>query len=175
MQLIIMSQNFSTSTPLGIATPRPSVVALAIVRPSWPVNEASSPCLPSVTTVTEKRSPPLSSNLSALSGLAFAKIGFRFDKRTATARGSCSGGPVLRPKTVSYVAAKKVRRACSIRRRTVGVEDPSVVPVKMRDCTVREARTWCVRSRLMRVVLGARIGLEKIDWEASGSHCSHTS
>lgn len=32
------------------------------------------------------------------------------------------------------------------------------------------ARTWCVRSKGMRVVLEARRALEKREWAASGSH-----
>lgn len=74
--------------------------------------------------------------------------GLRFDKITATASGSCSGGPVERPKTVSYVLAKKSSRACRICRRIVGGVDPDSDsegesrPCRIRDWIEREASTW---------------------------------
>lgn len=171
MQWTAKSQNASTSTPRGIVTPCPST-GRATVLPNCPVTDISFPCWPLVITVTEKRSPSLSSNLRVSLGPAFAKGEFRFDKTTATANGSCSGGPLSSPKTVLLVAAKKFRRACKIRRRTDGGEDKLSVSVKIRACTAGVARTWWVRSRLMRVVLEARIGFEKIDSAASGSHWS---
>lgn len=39
---------------------------------------------------------------------------------------------MAKPKTFSYVAAKKVSRACKICRRTVGGAEGSLAPCKMR-------------------------------------------
>lgn len=56
-----------------------------------------------------------------------------------------------------------------MRRRVVGGAEGSADPCNIRDWTVRVARTWCDRSRAMMDVFGATMGLEKIDWDASGS------
>ena len=62
----------------------------------------------------------------------------------------------------------------------VGEEDEPVdvekvggrgVPWSRRSCTSSVARTWCVRSRGIRVVFAARTLFEKIADADSGSHC----
>lgn len=166
----MIAQNASRSTPLGMVTPGP-LTGVAIERPNWPVVDTSSPWQPSVTILTANRSPPRSSNLRASWGYFEANDGLSVDKMTATASGSCKGGPVARPNTFSYVAAKKVSRACRICRMTVGGFDESLPPCRMRVCTAWDASTWCVRSNAAIVVFGARTGLLKMDSEDSGSHC----
>jgi len=55
-----------------------------------------------------------------------------------------------------------------VKEENVGGSD---VPWRRSCCTSWVARTWCVRSRGIRVVLAARRGLEKMEDAASGSHC----
>ncbi|KAJ6258403.1 hypothetical protein Dda_6443 [Drechslerella dactyloides] len=83
----------------------------------------------------------------------------------ATARGSCSGGPSVMPKTRAYVAAKNMSRSCSIVRKGVGVSVSRV------ERTVGVAGTVWVRSSGISLILPSRAGSVKIEDADSGSHC----
>lgn len=128
-------QNLAVSTPRGILTPcSPGGSNLANVRPVCLPSLASSN-VPSVITVTSKRSLCLGGWLCLAS---HSKKGISLAvpiSTAATAMGSCRGGPAVMPKvslkllaesayvvfllTYAYVWAKKYRSSTSMVRRVV--------------------------------------------------------
>jgi len=122
-------QNRCTSTPLGIRTP-PSSALVITVLPTWPCSSLLLLCSPSVTTSTCHLSPSWSSNLRLV------------PRSIATASGSWSGGPLVRPNTSLYVWAKNRRISWkSWRRFSVEGDDAARAFPANNCCTSMVART----------------------------------